>query len=212
MKPASTHVTSPLRSPSGSIIPNPLFSSVTGSSVPNSKAAVPTRTRTITVSTATPVILTIMPTQTGDSLVDPTVIDGWTLLGCFGSLASHQSFTQAASFPTMDNQACVTSCAGHKYAGVSGEYVTPFFLNKLVATYDIDTNAYIIGLATAPTASTKPQPLQTICAMSCVRVARTRSAAACSQRARGLLHQASPAWASCRRTRRRSATGQSQRT
>lgn len=124
-KPVPTNVTAPLRSPSGSVIPTPRFSTVTNSSIPNSAAMLPTRTRTITISTATKIIPTTTPVQADVKLVDPTIIDGWTLLGCFGCLAGRESFTQAASFPTMDNQACVTSCAGHKYAGVSGEYVNP---------------------------------------------------------------------------------------
>ncbi|KAI0429856.1 glycoside hydrolase family 16 protein [Xylaria sp. FL1042] len=100
----------------------------TSSAVPNTTSlgnttVTPTKTRTITVtvSTVTQSISTAQPTQTGGGLPDPSTINGWTLLGCFGSLAGYQPFSQVASFSTMDNEACVSSCAGHKYAGVSGE-------------------------------------------------------------------------------------------
>ncbi|KAH9897221.1 glycoside hydrolase family 16 protein [Xylariomycetidae sp. FL2044] len=90
--------------------------------VPGTNATVtPSNTRTITLTTVTAVISTAEPTQTGGGLNDPATINGYTLLGCFGSSAGYQSFTQIASFATMDNEACVASCAGRKYAGVYGE-------------------------------------------------------------------------------------------
>ncbi|KAI1281168.1 glycoside hydrolase family 16 protein [Xylaria sp. FL0933] len=112
----------------------PIFPNTTTSSIPTPSAianttslgnttVTPSKTRTITVtvSTITQSISTAQPTQTGGGLADPATIDGWTLLGCFGSLDGYKSFSQQASFPTMDNEACVSSCAGHRYAGVSGE-------------------------------------------------------------------------------------------
>ncbi|KAI8954064.1 glycoside hydrolase family 16 protein [Xylaria longipes] len=114
--------------PVNSTLP-PLFpNSTTLSSPPSSAATSPlvfgnsttriTRTRTVTV---TQVISTAEPTRTGGGLADPATINGWTLLGCFGSPAGYESFSPIASFSTMDNEACVASCTGHKYAGVSGE-------------------------------------------------------------------------------------------
>ncbi|GAW14380.1 hypothetical protein ANO14919_037820 [Xylariales sp. No.14919] len=93
-----------------------LPTSTMSSPVFSNNTVVPSKTRTITQT-----ISTAKPTQTGGGLADPTTISGWTLLGCFGSLAGYTSFTQFASFATMDNEACVASCAGRKYAGVSGE-------------------------------------------------------------------------------------------
>ncbi|KAI1498722.1 glycoside hydrolase family 16 protein [Biscogniauxia marginata] len=83
--------------------------------------APPMSTRTITLTTVTQVIVTAEPTQTGGGLVDPSIINGYTLLGCFGSSAGYQAFAPIASFAGMDNEACVASCAGRKYAGVSDE-------------------------------------------------------------------------------------------
>ncbi|KAI0404332.1 glycoside hydrolase family 16 protein [Xylaria palmicola] len=92
------------------------------SPVPSSTNTVtPTRTRTVTVSTVTQAISTAEPTPTDAGLASPAVIDGWTRLGCFGSAADYKSFFQVASFARMDNAACVASCVGHKYAGISGE-------------------------------------------------------------------------------------------
>ncbi|TGJ84506.1 hypothetical protein E0Z10_g4277 [Xylaria hypoxylon] len=115
--------------PVGSSLPSPLPNSTTSSTratsppVRGNNTAIPSRTRTVTVSisTITQTISTAKPTQTGGGLADPAMINGWTLLGCFGSLAGYKSFSQAASFATMDNEICVVSCAGRKYAGVSGE-------------------------------------------------------------------------------------------
>ncbi|KAI1264204.1 glycoside hydrolase family 16 protein [Xylariaceae sp. FL1019] len=83
----------------------------------NNNTVVPSSTRTVTLSTVTPA----EPTRTDGGLVDPATINEWSLLGCFGSLAGYQSFSKSASFPTMDNEACVASCASHNYAGVEGE-------------------------------------------------------------------------------------------
>ncbi|CAJ2512346.1 Uu.00g053610.m01.CDS01 [Anthostomella pinea] len=81
----------------------------------------PSVTRTVTRSTITQVMTTAEPTKTSGGLIDPSMLYGYTLLGCFGSSAGYQSFTPVASFATMDNEACVTNCAGRKFAGVSGE-------------------------------------------------------------------------------------------
>ncbi|GAW26305.1 putative endo- -beta- protein [Rosellinia necatrix] len=123
-KPAQANSAVPLHLPSNSSILHPPASrttTTTSTLAVSNNAVLPTRTRTITVSTVTQVISAAEPTRTSGGLADPAAIDGWTLLGCFGPLAGYKSFTQASSFPTMDNKACVASCAGHKYAGVSGE-------------------------------------------------------------------------------------------
>lgn len=75
---------------------------------------------TPTISTVTQAISTATPTSTA-GLENPTIIDGYTLLGCFGSLRGYETFSQIASFANMDLEACVASCRGRKYAGVSGE-------------------------------------------------------------------------------------------
>ncbi|KAI0008572.1 glycoside hydrolase family 16 protein [Xylariaceae sp. FL0662B] len=104
------------------IFPN---TTTTASSLPpisNATAApsgpVPSNTRTVTISTVTQVISTVEPTSTGGGLADPSTINDYTLLGCFGSAGGYQSFSQIASVPNMDNEACVGSCKGRKYAGV----------------------------------------------------------------------------------------------
>ncbi|KAI3331338.1 glycoside hydrolase family 16 protein [Ustulina deusta] len=119
--PAKSSLSSP--SPNRTTPSTPLSSTVTSPPTLGNNTVTPTRTRTITVSvsTITQSISTAQPTQTGSELTDPTTINGWTLLGCFGSLADYKSFSQVASFATMDNEACVSSCTGRKYAGVSGE-------------------------------------------------------------------------------------------
>ncbi|KAI1324169.1 glycoside hydrolase family 16 protein [Xylariaceae sp. FL0255] len=93
----------------------------TGTPMPGNNTMTPSHTRTVTVSTATQMISTAKPTQTNTGTPNPATIDGYTLLGCFGSVGGYQSFSEVASFKTMDNEACVASCAGRKYAGVSGE-------------------------------------------------------------------------------------------
>ncbi|KAI1426839.1 glycoside hydrolase family 16 protein [Xylaria sp. FL1777] len=119
--PVNTPLPSPL--PNSTTISNPPFSTPTSSPALSNTTVTPTKTRTITVSvsTVTQSISTAQPTQTGGGLANPATINGWTLLGCFGSLADYKSFSQVASFATMDNEACVSSCTGRKYAGVSGE-------------------------------------------------------------------------------------------
>ncbi|KAI3322189.1 concanavalin A-like lectin/glucanase domain-containing protein [Xylariaceae sp. AK1471] len=93
----------------------------TATTPPSNNTVIPSGTRTVTISTITQAISTAEPTRTGGGLADPATINGWTLLGCFGSLGGYESFSQIASFATMDNEACVASCAGRKYAGVSDE-------------------------------------------------------------------------------------------
>ncbi|KAI1821533.1 concanavalin A-like lectin/glucanase domain-containing protein [Xylaria intraflava] len=98
------------------VMSNPPSSSPTGETV------IPSGTRTITVSTViTQVISTAAPTRTGGGLADPDTINGWTLLGCFGSPAGDSPFARRVSSQTMDTKACVAACAERKYAGVSGE-------------------------------------------------------------------------------------------
>ncbi|KAK8028705.1 WSC domain [Apiospora marii] len=75
----------------------------------------PGSTRTITLTTATP---SSVPTKSGGGLSDPSMINGYTLLGCFGSSSGYPTWSSAADFATMDNEACVASCAGRKYSGV----------------------------------------------------------------------------------------------
>ncbi|KAK8051425.1 hypothetical protein PG993_002810, partial [Apiospora rasikravindrae] len=75
----------------------------------------PSNTRTITLTTAT---ASSVPTKSGGGLSDPATINGYTLLGCFGSSSGYSTWSAAADFVTMDNEACVASCAGRKYSGV----------------------------------------------------------------------------------------------
>ncbi|KAK7956755.1 uncharacterized protein PG986_005977 [Apiospora aurea] len=75
----------------------------------------PSNTRTITLTTAT---ASSVPTKSGGGLSDPATINGYTLLGCFGSSSGYLTWSSAAEYATMDNEACVASCAGRKYSGV----------------------------------------------------------------------------------------------
>lgn len=105
---ALNNSTIPLISPNNTI-PDSVTSTTT--------VIIPSGTRTITIST-------FVPTPTGGGLPVPASINGWTRLGCFSSLSGYETFDKAAKFAAMDNEACVASCAGRRYAGVSGEYVT----------------------------------------------------------------------------------------
>ncbi|KAK6085904.1 mixed-linked glucanase [Seiridium cupressi] len=60
-----------------------------------------------------------MPTGANGGFIDDATIDGYTLLGCFGSPSGYQSFEPFADLPDMDNDVCVESCrnASKKYAG-----------------------------------------------------------------------------------------------
>ncbi|KAI0447807.1 glycoside hydrolase family 16 protein [Xylaria telfairii] len=120
-KPAPTNSTSSPPFHNSTTLSTPPGSVTTSPSVLRNGTGIITRTRTVTVSTITQPISTAEPTRTGGRLADPATINGWTLLGCSGSPARYNSFSQVASLPTMDNAACITSCAGRKYAGVSGE-------------------------------------------------------------------------------------------
>ncbi|KAI8632159.1 glycoside hydrolase family 16 protein [Xylariaceae sp. FL1651] len=120
-KPALTNGTIPSTFPNSTTISRPPVSSATSLPSFSNDTVIPSGTRTVTISTITQAISTSEPTRTGGGLADPATINGWTLLGCFGSLAGYHSFSKVASFVTMDNEACVASCAGHKYAGVSSE-------------------------------------------------------------------------------------------
>ncbi|KAK6819703.1 Pex12 amino terminal region-domain-containing protein [Apiospora arundinis] len=77
----------------------------------------PSNTRTITLTMATP---SSVANKSGGGLKDPAVINGYTLLGCFGSSSGYPTWSSSADFATMDNEACVASCAslGRKYSGV----------------------------------------------------------------------------------------------
>ncbi|KAK8079984.1 hypothetical protein PG997_007802 [Apiospora hydei] len=56
--------------------------------------------------------------QVRGGLSDPATINGYTLLGCFGSSSGYSTWSSASEYATMDNEACVASCAGRKYSGV----------------------------------------------------------------------------------------------
>ncbi|KAM0810785.1 hypothetical protein AB5N19_11137 [Seiridium cardinale] len=80
----------------------------------------PTNTTTpftrVTIVAADP---SAMPTGANGGFIDDATIDGYTLLGCFGSPSGYQSFEAFADLPDMDNDVCVESCrnASKKYAG-----------------------------------------------------------------------------------------------
>ena len=99
--------------------PNAISSSISSASgvTEAPTGVVPTHTRTITLST-------VKPTQTGCGSIDPTDIDGHTLLGCFQTRGNNVPFSHVRSAANMDNKACAAACAGHKYAGVQDEYVS----------------------------------------------------------------------------------------
>ncbi|KAI1810616.1 glycoside hydrolase family 16 protein [Poronia punctata] len=80
--------------------------------LPLSSPVVPSGTRTVTITT------TSSPTPTNQGLAGPATLPGWTRLGCFGGYKS--LFSEAGSSETMDIEACVASCTGRGYAGVSG--------------------------------------------------------------------------------------------
>ncbi|KAI2635392.1 concanavalin A-like lectin/glucanase domain-containing protein [Xylaria nigripes] len=101
--------------PKSALATQPPFPSTTSSVV------IPSGTRTVTVTTITRVMSTAAPTRTSSGLADPAAIEEWTLLGCFGSGAGYESFTPKASSATMNAETCVASCAGSRYAGVSGQ-------------------------------------------------------------------------------------------
>ncbi|KAI0593865.1 glycoside hydrolase family 16 protein [Biscogniauxia sp. FL1348] len=113
---ASPNMTVPSVPPITTSIPQSTMTSIV-SSVDGSVTGVSTRTITLT----TKVTAAAQPTQSGGGLTDPSRIGAYTLIGCFGSSAGYQAFTPIASLPNMDIEACVASCAGRKYAGVSGE-------------------------------------------------------------------------------------------
>ncbi|KAI1207953.1 glycoside hydrolase family 16 protein [Annulohypoxylon truncatum] len=110
-----TNMTIPPLSPSAASSVTPSTSSATPAPrTPAPSGVTPTFTRTITLST-------VLPVETDGSTVDPSIINGYTLLGCFESGASHDSFSQVSSHPGMDNGACVAACAGRKYAGIHSD-------------------------------------------------------------------------------------------
>ncbi|KAF3064115.1 Endo-1,3(4)-beta-glucanase xgeA [Daldinia childiae] len=99
----------------------PLSTNTTPSSISSTSSVTeaptgvaPTHTRTITLST-------VKPTETGGAPINRRDINDHTLLGCFQSHENFKSFSRVISAADMDNRACVSACAGHKYAGVRGE-------------------------------------------------------------------------------------------
>ncbi|KAI0203770.1 hypothetical protein F4808DRAFT_476169 [Astrocystis sublimbata] len=58
------------------------------------------------------------PFRAGGMFANPSAINGWALLGCFGSHSSFKSFSPIATAPTMDTKSCVDACGGRKFAGV----------------------------------------------------------------------------------------------
>ncbi|KAI1381921.1 glycoside hydrolase family 16 protein [Hypoxylon crocopeplum] len=90
-------------------------SSSTLSSISNSTEAsssvAPIHTRTITLSN-------ILPRETVGGSIGPKTINRHHRLGCYGSGTSNQTFSRVTTSPDMDNEACVTSCAGLKYAAL----------------------------------------------------------------------------------------------
>ncbi|KAI0191733.1 mixed-linked glucanase [Xylaria flabelliformis] len=121
--PIKSNSTSPPLFQNTTTTSTPVVSATTSPSLSPNDTGTITRTRTVTVTTVTQTIATTEPTQTGSAPANPATIDGWTLLGCFKTFAGGMPFSQIASNSTMDNKACVASCAGKKYAGVCGEYV-----------------------------------------------------------------------------------------
>ncbi|KAI1393936.1 glycoside hydrolase family 16 protein [Hypoxylon trugodes] len=77
-------------------------------------AVVPTRTRTITLST-------VQQTPTVSPRAAPGPVSGFTPLGCFGSKEDQSLFSPVSSSPDMSHENCVASCAGRKYAGVQND-------------------------------------------------------------------------------------------
>ncbi|RYP53888.1 hypothetical protein DL768_001200 [Monosporascus sp. mg162] len=107
----------------------PLFPNGTASTTSSPPAVVPTEapgeapsgTRTITLSVVPTTLPAPKPTESDGSSTNPATINGYTLLGCFGSHGGYQTFTQMSTSPTMNNEVCVASCGGFKYAGVYDE-------------------------------------------------------------------------------------------
>ncbi|EMR61696.1 putative endo- -beta- protein [Eutypa lata UCREL1] len=118
------NTTFPNTTASSSILfPNATSSATTSGGLPTSldPTEAPSRTRTVTLATVSATSPPPEPTQSDGSSTNPGNIDGYTLLGCFGSRGGFQPFTQVAFLPNMDNEVCVSSCAGFKYAGVYDE-------------------------------------------------------------------------------------------
>ncbi|RYO92003.1 hypothetical protein DL764_008206 [Monosporascus ibericus] len=107
----------------------PLFPNGTASATSSPSAVVPTEapgeapggTRTVTLSVVPTTFPAPKPTESDGSSTNPATINGYTLLGCFGSRGGYQTFMQMSTSPTMNNEVCVASCGGFKYAGVYDE-------------------------------------------------------------------------------------------
>ncbi|ETS83011.1 hypothetical protein PFICI_04887 [Pestalotiopsis fici W106-1] len=89
-----------------------------GTTTNNTEPASTTSFMLVTLSTTDP---TAMPTSANGGLIDDANIDGYTLLGCFGSTDGYTTFEPLADLPDMDNEACVEACKGasKKYAGTA---------------------------------------------------------------------------------------------
>ncbi|RYO76248.1 hypothetical protein DL763_010626 [Monosporascus cannonballus] len=107
----------------------PLFPNGTASTTSSPPAIAPTEapgeapsgTRTVTLSVVPTTFPAPKPTESDGSSTNPATINGYTLLGCFGPRGGYQTFTQMSTSPKMDNEVCVASCGGFKYAGVYDE-------------------------------------------------------------------------------------------
>lgn len=101
--------------PSNSTGTNNTMSTTTTPLFPLNSTA-PAATHVVTIATADP---SMMPTAVSSGLAaNPGSIDGWTLLGCFGSADGYAGFEAVADLPDMDNDVCVAACAaaGRRYA------------------------------------------------------------------------------------------------
>ncbi|KAK8128205.1 hypothetical protein PG984_009313 [Apiospora sp. TS-2023a] len=114
-KPGSPKPSTSSSATASTAFPNATTTSTSLPSVDTTALPSPSSTRTITLTTATP---SSVPTKSGGGLSDPSMINGYTLLGCFGSSSGYPTWSSAADFATMDNEACVASCAGRMYSGV----------------------------------------------------------------------------------------------
>ncbi|KAK7744833.1 hypothetical protein SLS62_009995 [Diatrype stigma] len=104
------------------LFPNATASATESSASGLDPISTPSNTRTVTLAIVSTTSAPLPePTQSDGSATNPGTIDGYTLLGCFGSRGGFQPFVAVASLPSMDNEVCVSSCEGFKYAGVYDE-------------------------------------------------------------------------------------------
>lgn len=92
----------------------------------SSSSAVPSNATTTTMTSLSTTTQTISgvttPTSTGGSS-NPSVIDKYSYLGCFGSKTGFRTFSNAKTDDKMTLETCVKLCNGVTYAGVFEEYV-----------------------------------------------------------------------------------------